>query len=51
MEYICNWQVIYRTKQEMLDFACSIPEREISNMEVPQEPLGINYFLKIDKTG
>jgi extracellular factor (EF) 3-hydroxypalmitic acid methyl ester biosynthesis protein len=49
MEYICNWHLIYRTKQEMLDFARSIPEREISNMEILEEPLGINYFLKIDK--
>jgi len=49
MEYICDWHLIYRTKQEMLDFARAIPEREISHMEVLEEPLGINYFLKIDK--
>jgi extracellular factor (EF) 3-hydroxypalmitic acid methyl ester biosynthesis protein len=51
MEYICDWHLIYRTKHEMLDFARSIPEQEIRHMEILQEPLGINYFLKIDKTG
>jgi hypothetical protein len=51
MEYVYEWFLIYRTKQEMLDFARAIPEREISKMEVLEEPLGINYFLKIDKTG
>jgi extracellular factor (EF) 3-hydroxypalmitic acid methyl ester biosynthesis protein len=49
MEYVYEWFLIYRTKQEMLDFARSIPEREIKSMEVLEEPLGINYFLKIDK--
>jgi extracellular factor (EF) 3-hydroxypalmitic acid methyl ester biosynthesis protein len=49
MEFVVDWQLIYRTKQEMLDFARSIPEREIKSMEVLEEPLGINYFLKIDK--
>jgi hypothetical protein len=49
MEYVYEWFLIYRSKQETLDFARSIPEREISNMEVLEEPLGINYVLKIDK--
>jgi extracellular factor (EF) 3-hydroxypalmitic acid methyl ester biosynthesis protein len=49
MEYVYEWFLIYRTKQEMLDFARSIPEREIISMEILEEPLGINYFLKIDK--
>lgn len=49
MEYICDWTLIYRTYQEMLVFARTIPEKEIKNMEVLEEPLGINYFLKIDK--
>jgi extracellular factor (EF) 3-hydroxypalmitic acid methyl ester biosynthesis protein len=49
MDYVCDWVLIYRTKQEMLDFARAIPEREIKSMEVLEEPLGINYFLKIDK--
>lgn len=49
MEYVYEWFLIYRTKEEMLAFARSIPEREIKSMEVLEEPLGINYFLKIDK--
>jgi extracellular factor (EF) 3-hydroxypalmitic acid methyl ester biosynthesis protein len=49
MDYMCDWVLIYRSRQEMLDFARSIPEREIKSMEVLEEPLGINYFLKIDK--
>jgi len=49
MDYVCDWVLIYRTKREMLDFARSIPEQEIRSMEILQEPLGINYFLKIDK--
>jgi extracellular factor (EF) 3-hydroxypalmitic acid methyl ester biosynthesis protein len=49
MEYINDWHLIHRTKEEMLDFARSIPEREIRSMEILEEPLGINYFLKIDK--
>jgi extracellular factor (EF) 3-hydroxypalmitic acid methyl ester biosynthesis protein len=49
MEYICDWVLIHRTRQEMLDFAQTIPDREIRNIEVLEEPLGINYFLKIDK--
>lgn len=49
MEFINDWHLIYRTKQDMLDFARAIPEREIRHMEVLQEPLGINYFLKIVK--
>jgi hypothetical protein len=49
MEYICDWILIHRTHQEILDFARTIPERQIRNIEVLEEPLGINYFLKIDK--
>jgi extracellular factor (EF) 3-hydroxypalmitic acid methyl ester biosynthesis protein len=51
MEFVVDWQLIYRKREEMFAFARSIPEREIKSMEVLEEPLGINYFLKIDKTG
>jgi hypothetical protein len=50
MEFVVDWQLIYRTKEEMFAFARSIPEREIKSMEVLEEPLGINYFLRIEKT-
>ena len=51
MEYIYDWQLFHRTREEMLNFAHSIPKQEVDSMTVEQEPLGINYFLKIDKTG
>jgi hypothetical protein len=49
MEYINDWQLIYRTKEEMFQFAQTIPEQEIASMKIEQEPLGINYFLVIRK--
>jgi extracellular factor (EF) 3-hydroxypalmitic acid methyl ester biosynthesis protein len=49
MDNVCEWKLIYRTKEEMFDFARGIPPEKIKNMEVLQEPLGINYFLKIEK--
>ncbi len=49
LDYVCEWKLIYRTKEEMFDFARGIPPHQIKNMEVLQEPLGINYFLKIEK--
>jgi hypothetical protein len=49
LDYVCEWKLIYRTKDELYDFARAIPPEQIKHMEVLQEPLGINYFLKIDK--
>lgn len=49
MDYICDWELIYRDKQEMYDFARTIPETQIGGMEILEEPLGINYFLEIKK--
>jgi extracellular factor (EF) 3-hydroxypalmitic acid methyl ester biosynthesis protein len=49
LDYVCDWKLIYRTKEEMLDFARGILPSQIKYMEVLQEPLGINYFLKIEK--
>ena len=49
MDYVYEWHLIYRTKQEMLDFARAIPEVEIETIDIIEEPLGINYFLKIKK--
>lgn len=51
MEYVYDWQLIYRSREEMIHFARAIPENQIANIEVMEEPSGINYFLKIDKTG
>ncbi len=49
MEYIYDWNLIYRNKEEMFHFARSIPEDQIEEMDILEEPLGINYFLKIVK--
>jgi SAM-dependent methyltransferase len=49
MEYVYDWRLIYRNKFDMYDFARSISENEINNMQIVEEPTGINYFLKIDK--
>jgi extracellular factor (EF) 3-hydroxypalmitic acid methyl ester biosynthesis protein len=49
MEYIYDWQLFHRNEEEMFRFAQAIPEQEIASMTIEQEPLGINYFLVIQK--
>jgi extracellular factor (EF) 3-hydroxypalmitic acid methyl ester biosynthesis protein len=49
MEYVYDWQLIYRGKQEMHDFIRGIPENQIKSVQLVEEPLGINYFLRIEK--
>jgi hypothetical protein len=49
MDYLCDWRLIYRTKEEILQFAQTIPEQEIASMSIEQEPLGTNYFPVIRK--
>jgi len=49
MEYIYDWQLIYRDEHEMVNMARKIPERKIKNIRIIKEPTGINYFLKIEK--
>ncbi len=49
MECICDWYLIYRTKNEVLKFADSIPENEIESIEVIAEETGVNWFLDIKK--
>jgi extracellular factor (EF) 3-hydroxypalmitic acid methyl ester biosynthesis protein len=51
MEYVYDWQLIYRGREEMLHFARAIPAGQIASIEVMEEPAGINYFLKIVKKG
>lgn len=51
MEYVYDWQLIYRSREEMIHFARAIPENQIAKIEVVEEQAGINYFLKIDKKG
>lgn len=49
MEFIYDWELIYRNKYDMFDFARTIAEVDIKDIQIIEEPMGINYFLKIDK--
>jgi extracellular factor (EF) 3-hydroxypalmitic acid methyl ester biosynthesis protein len=49
MEYVYHWFLFYRNEQGMQEFARAIPEREIEEIQVFKESLGINFFLKITK--
>ena len=49
MEYVYDWQLIYRDRVDLMEFARSIDETEIKSIEIIEEPLGINYFLKIER--
>ena len=50
MEYICDWNLIYRNKQQLLDFTKAIPEEKIKGSpKIFEDKTGINMFLKIDK--
>ena len=51
MEYIFDWQLIHRDQYEVMEFARSIDADKIKKIEIIEEPLGINYFLKITKAG
>jgi len=51
MEYIYDWQLIYRDKHEVFDFTRAIPKEDIQDIQLLEEPTGINYFLKIEKNG
>lgn len=49
MDYIFDWQLIYRDRKDMLEFARSIPESTIDDTQIVEESQGINYFLTIVK--
>jgi len=49
MNCICDWYLIHRSEQEVIEFASKIPSHQIKNLEVVTEPSGVNYFLKIEK--
>jgi hypothetical protein len=50
MEYVYDWELIYRDQNDLREFVRSIDANEIKQLEIIEEPLGINYFLKIRKT-
>ncbi len=49
MEYIYDWQIIHRNRYDMFDFVRTISKNDIKDIRIIEEPMGINYFLKIDK--
>lgn len=49
MECLCDWYLIHRTEKEVLDFAQSIPQKEIGSIHVISEETGVNWFLDIRK--
>lgn len=49
MEYIYDWNLIYRNKEDVFDFVRDVPKQQIQDMALLEEPLGINYFLKVTK--
>jgi len=51
MEMLYDWVLIYRDEKHMYRLADGIPEAEIAEMTLLEEPLGINYFLKIVRQG
>ena len=50
MEYVYDWQLNYRDQVDLMEFTRAIDADEIKNVEIIEEPLGINYFLKIEKS-
>ena len=49
MEYFYDWNLIYRSRKQIIQFADTIASDQIDDVVVKQEPLGINYFLIITK--
>lgn len=49
MECLCDWYLIHRTKEEVLQFASSIPKDRIASIDVVSEETGVNWFLDIKK--
>jgi len=50
MEYICDWKLIYRDEDEVLEFAKAISENQIDGApQILLEPMGLNSFLKVVK--
>lgn len=49
MEFICDWFLIHRTEEEILEFASGIKKEALGSIEVIKEEKGINSFLVIQK--
>ena len=51
MEFICEWDLIYRDDDDMLATAESLPTHEIKELEILREDEGINSFLRVTRAG
>lgn len=49
MEFICDWSLIYRSEEDIMNFAKMIPKKDVKNIEILKESTGINYFLRVTK--
>lgn len=49
MQYVYDWNLIYRDDDQVLEFASGISQSDVDEMYVDREPLGINLFLRIRK--
>jgi len=49
MEYVCDWNLIYRTDEEILAFKNTIPSDQIANYAIEAEATGITKFLVLEK--
>lgn len=51
MDYLADWQLVYRTDEALREFAAGIDPREIEGLEIVREAEGINSFLVLRKHG
>lgn len=42
MEYVYDWQLIHRNKRDIFEFVRAIPEKDIDNMHIVEDPMRIN---------
>jgi len=50
LEYICDWNLIYREDSDLKLFAKGISEKQIADIKIKSEETGITKFLHITKT-
>ena len=49
LEYVCDWNLIYRDDNEVYEFSKAINKNEIEEVRIERESTGINSFLYIRK--
>jgi len=50
MNYVCNWELIYRDDSEINKFISGIDPDQIESVNICEEKTGINKFIIIQKT-